>query len=130
MPDSTHVDGSCLCGAVTFRLHFPTRFFAHCHCESCRRAFGAAVVSWVGVKDAQFELLSGRDDLGRFASSPGTTRSFCRTCGTSLFFESARWPNEVHAAAATLRGPVDRPPGGHAFYEEHVAWLQVADPPR
>lgn len=121
--------GSCLCGAVRYRIDFPTRFFAHCHCRSCRRAHGAPVVSWAGVTAPAFHLLAGEDTLRRYESSPRTFRSFCGRCGTSLFFTSERWEGEVHVAVATLDEPMDRPPMGHHLYEEHVDWFQVGDPP-
>lgn len=123
------VEGACLCGRTRFRITFPTRFFSHCHCESCRRAFGAPVVTWAGVPSEQFAWLSASTDVGRYASSEGVERTFCRQCGTSLTFESTAWAGETHVAAATLSGALDRPVGGHAFYEEHVPWLAVADPP-
>lgn len=126
---ANHVDGSCLCGRTRFRITFPTRFFSHCHCRSCRLAFGAPVVTWAGVPSEQFQWLAGGDSVGRYASSPGVERTFCPTCGTSLTFTSPAWAGETHVAAATLQGELDRPIGGHAFYDEHVPWLAVADPP-
>ena len=61
-------------------------------------------------------------------SSPGTTRSFCGRCGTRVFFRSDRWPGETHVPLAAFDEPVDRPPQGHAFWDEHVAWLPFEVP--
>ena len=66
---------------------------------------------------------AGADELAAHESSPGTFRRFCRKCGTKLFFESGKWPGETHVVLAAFDDPVDRAPSGHAFYEEHVAWL-------
>jgi hypothetical protein len=122
--------GRCHCGRVRFVARLPSRFVAHCHCESCRRAHSAAFVSWVGFKAPQVELIAGADQLGVHESSPGTFRKFCRSCGTKLFFEGAKWPGETHIALAAFDDPVDRAPQGHAFYEEHVAWLpELREPP-
>jgi hypothetical protein len=115
--------GRCHCGRVRFVAQFPSRFVAHCHCESCRRAHGAAFVTWVGFRTPQVRVVEGADDLAAHESSPGTRRSFCRRCGTKLFFESTRWAGETHVTLAAFDDPVDRAPAGHAFYEEHVAWL-------
>ena len=38
--------GKCLCGAVRFRMRFPSKWVAHCHCTMCRRAHGAAFVTF------------------------------------------------------------------------------------
>mgnify|MGYP003596933306 CR=1 FL=1 len=121
--------GRCHCGAVRFVARFPSRFVAHCHCESCRRAHGAAFVTWVGFQSQQVAITQGNDLLVAHESSPGTFRRFCRCCGTKLFFESSKWPGEVHVTLAAFEEPVDRAPQGHAFADEHVAWLPFAVPP-
>jgi len=115
--------GSCHCGRVRFVARFPSRFCAHCHCASCRRAHGAGFVTWIGFPSSQVTVEAGAADLAVHVSSPGTRRSFCRHCGTKLFFESERWPGETHIALACFDDPVDRAPSGHAFFEERVAWI-------
>jgi hypothetical protein len=126
----TEARGGCMCGRVRFVARFPSRFVAHCHCESCRRAHGAAFVTWVGFMAPQVSVTAGADDLAVYESSAGTFRKFCRVCGTKLFFEGAKWPGETHAPLATFDDPVDRAPQGHAFYEEHAEWLpELKAPP-
>jgi hypothetical protein len=120
---ATQARGRCHCGRVRFVATFPTRFVAHCHCESCRRAHGAAFVTWAGFPAAQVAVVEGAPDLAAHESSPGTRRSFCRHCGTKIFFESMRWPGETHVALAAFDDPLDRAPQGHAFYAEHASWL-------
>jgi hypothetical protein len=123
--------GRCHCGAVRFTAQFPSRFVAHCHCASCRRAHGAAFVTWVGFPSPQVNITQGAEQLAAHESSPQTFRRFCRLCGTKLFFESAKWPGETHVALAAFDDPVDRAPQGHAFYAEHASWLPpLADEPR
>jgi hypothetical protein len=123
--------GSCHCGRIRFVARFPSRFVAHCHCESCRRAHNAAFVTWVGFNAPQVEVTAGDDLLAAHESSPGTFRKFCMACGTKLFFEGAKWPGETHIPLAAFDDPVDRAPQGHAFYTEHVAWLpELKEPPQ
>jgi hypothetical protein len=93
----------------------------------CRRAHGAAYVTWFGVEAAQFHILTGDDALVRYQSSAEATRSFCRTCGSSLFFQSIRWPGEVHVALACLQDPIDREPEAHAFFDDRAPWVRVDD---
>ncbi len=122
--------GRCMCGQVRFVARFPSRFCCHCHCESCRRAHGAAFVTWVGFPTAQVAIVAGGDAVAAYASSPGTRRTLCRDCGTRLFFESERWPGETHVALACFDDPVDRPAEGHAFFAEHARWLRwPVEPP-
>ena len=119
--------GRCMCGRVRFVARFPSRFACHCHCESCRRAHSAGFVTWVGFASAQVTIETGNDDLAAYESSPGTKRSFCRACGTRLFFQSDRWAGETHVALAAFDDPLDRAPDRHAFFEEHVGWIPWPD---
>ncbi|MFO1415650.1 MAG: GFA family protein [Burkholderiales bacterium] len=125
MPDlpATAARGRCHCGGVRFVARFPSRFNAHCHCASCRRAHGAAFVTWVGFPADQVEVTQGADLLATHESSPQTFRHFCRVCGTKLFFDAAKWPGETHVVLAAFDEPVDRAPSVHAFYAEHADWL-------
>lgn len=124
-PEPAHREahGQCHCGRVRFVARFPSRFCCHCHCQSCRQAHSSGFVTWIGFKAEQVGVVSGADELAAYESSPGTRRTFCRVCGTKLFFESSRWPGETHIALAAFTTAVDRPPDRHAFYEEHVDWL-------
>ena len=119
------VKGSCLCESVKFEITFPTKFAAHCHCSLCRRAHGAAYVTWVGVKNNQFKLTSGEQYLGKYKSTPEAIRTFCRNCGSPLFFESSRWEGEIHVAQAHLKGELDRAPRAHVFFDDHVPWVDI-----
>ena len=126
MIDSTR-SGSCFCGAVRFRIAMPPIWIAHCHCTMCRRAQGAAFVTWVGADEAKFVLESGADSLTRFQSSPPATRSFCGRCGTPLFFQSTRWPGEIHVTMASLDSTAGLEPQGHAHWENRVEWIHPGD---
>lgn len=74
-----------------------------------------AAVTWSG------------DAAAAYASSPGVTRRFCHNCGTSMTFESERWPDEVHLFVATMNDPDALKPDRHVFVEERIAWMHIAD---
>ena len=46
---STSTRGACLCGAVTFAIAPPYRWFAHCHCSMCRKHHGSLFGTGLGV---------------------------------------------------------------------------------
>ncbi|HEU0199352.1 MAG TPA: GFA family protein [Burkholderiaceae bacterium] len=119
--------GSCLCGSVRFRAELPSKWVAHCHCTYCRRAHGAAFVTWAGFASEQFSLEPGSESPTWYDSSAGAKRGFCARCGSPMFFQSTRWPGEMHIARALFADPLDREPSAHVFYESHVSWLQVKD---
>jgi hypothetical protein len=115
--------GCCMCGSVRFAARMPSRFCCHCHCESCRRSHTAGFVTWIGFASSQVSVESGAGDLVAYLSSPGSSRSFCRKCGSKLFYESDKWPGETHVALAAFDDPVDRSPDRHVFFDEHVEWI-------
>lgn len=119
-------EGSCLCGALKFRIRPPSKWCAHCHCSLCRRAHGAGFVTWIGVESPQFELVA-LESLRWFESSPGARRGFCGICGSSLLFESTRWPGEMHIARASIPGPIDREPAAHVYTRSAVSWCELDD---
>ena len=119
--------GGCLCGAVRFEVAAPTKWCAHCHCSLCRRAHGAAFVTWFGVPNEHFRFTGGEDQVVWHSSTPEARRGFCRTCGSTLFFTSERWAGETHIALAHMDGPIDREPAVHVFYDAHVEWVELGD---
>lgn len=116
------VTGGCYCGRIRYEARFPSRFVGHCHCNNCRRAHGAAFVTWAGFPDGQLRFLAGGDELAHWTTDTGATRSFCPTCGSTLFFRSERWPNETHLAVGNLDGPLDREPSGHVYADRSPSW--------
>lgn len=125
--NTSSAQGACQCGAVRFVVTLPSKWVAHCHCQYCRRAHGAPLVTWAGFERAQFALADGSKKPRWYASSPGARRGFCPTCGSPMLFESKRWPGEVHVARALIAGALDKPPAAHVFYESHVPWLDIND---
>ena len=122
----TRFAGECLCGAVQFAIQPPTKWCAHCHCSMCQRAHGAPVVTWVGVQTDQFSLLND-GSLRWFASSQDARRGFCERCGSTLFFQSSRWPDEMHVVRACINGEIDRSPEVHVFGGGRAHWFDFSD---
>lgn len=122
----TEAIGACLCGATRFAFDLPSLWVAHCHCSMCRRAHGAAFVTWVGVKASQCRWLAA-DELRWHASSPEAERGFCSRCGSPIAFRSSRWPGEIHLARALIEGELDRDPQVHVFVDTQVPWIALGD---
>jgi hypothetical protein len=117
--------GSCLCGAVRFDAELPSKWVAHCHCTLCRRAHGAAFVTWVGMDVTRVTLTDADGVLRFYESTPGADRGFCSRCGSMMFFRSTRWPGELHIARALFEADVDRAPQVHVFWDRHVDWVAL-----
>ena len=117
--------GRCLCGAVRYAFEGAPNWQAHCHCESCRRATGAAFASYFGVSHGRWRWTGAAP--AAFASSPGVRRHFCPACGSPVAYEGDRWPHEIHFLAATLDDPAAFRPTAHAHWNEQLPWVRLAD---
>ena len=86
--------GSCMCGSVAYRFQGAHIWCSYCHCDSCRKASGAALTVFVGFEDERIELLKGEPRI--YKSSAGIERAFCQACGTSLWYRDARLPKTTY----------------------------------
>ncbi|KAK5126343.1 hypothetical protein LTR85_010579 [Meristemomyces frigidus] len=122
--------GSCLCGKIKYRLegHAATPIYnTVCHCLNCRKWLGSAFLtasicsknvsqaillntnpSQYSHKATQgFSITEGEDVLRRYVddktgSGKPLTRTFCGTCGSSLFAFTPLREDIVSVAAGTL----------------------------
>ena len=85
--------GSCLCGTVRFEIDEFLPGIAHCHCSMCRKFHGASFATIATIARAKFRWIAGEDALNGYTASNGTTRTFCRHCGSSIAFSSPRAPS-------------------------------------
>ena len=93
MSDGEHL-ASCLCGAIGLSAAGAPLWVGLCHCRSCRRATGGVLMAAAGFPRQAVSIERGQ--MSYYASSPGVRRGFCGTCGTSLSYENARWPGDIH----------------------------------
>jgi hypothetical protein len=126
-PAHEHARGACLCGALRFDATLPSKLVAHCHCSRCRRAHGAAFVTWAGFPLERFRIDDPERQLRWYQSSAKAERGFCAHCGSTLFFRSAHWPGEMHVVVSNFEDALDRAPQAHVYYDTHVAWFEVND---
>jgi hypothetical protein len=114
--------GRCLCGDCRFVLYGASNWAGHCACESCRRATASAFTSFVGHPNGAWEWTRGAP--ANFECSPGQDRGFCATCGTPLYYRSARYPDETHFYAALLDDTRGLEFSQVFFAEEALDWAR------
>ena len=119
------LEGGCLCGAIRYRIRGSPRRTTHCHCLHCRRASGAAFVTWAEFPSSDFELLSGAPS--RYESRPKVTREFCPSCGAQLIYRHADEPGTIDVTACSLDDPEVAIPEDHVWCDRTISWLKVAD---
>ncbi len=128
MSEEEKMHGGCLCGAVKFETSGPTFGVNHCHCKSCRKHTGAAVVTLAGYMQDKVEFTG--DERKIYESSEGVGRSFCGKCGTPLTWEGVSSTRggpifEIHIS--TFDNPDVLIPNGHSFDSERISWFDIAD---
>jgi hypothetical protein len=106
--------GSCLCGAVSFTVEGELKDPDGCHCGQCRKSTGHFLVS----TDIARERLTvkGEEHVGWYASSEKVRRGFCRTCGSTLF-----WDPIFQPWTAIAMGAFDKPTGVEIGLHIHTA---------
>jgi hypothetical protein len=119
--------GSCLCGSVRYEIDGEIGPLVFCHCRNCRKANASAFNSAAPVATDNFRLVSGREALGEFESSPGVYRVFCRGCGAPLFSRRTAMPETLRLRIGTLDTPFPGKPTAHIFTAEKAEWLEICD---
>lgn len=123
------VKGQCLCGAVHFEIDFPARWAWHDHSRATRHAHGAAYATYVGSWRKRFRITKGETGITRFEDKvSGAARSFCKRCGTPLFYERARSPHMVNIPRALFASRTGRQPLYHIGIEELQEWTYTGAP--
>jgi hypothetical protein len=102
---SQAIEGGCHCGAIRYRVTGELTGVIHCHCSDCRRWHGN-YSAYAVAKLADFEFLSGEDELQWYESSERARRGFCPKCGSSIFKDNKDGEKIVLSV-----GAIDAPTG-------------------
>jgi hypothetical protein len=122
------VSGSCLCGAVTIEISVPARWAWHDHRRAARLAHGSAYATFVGSWRKRFRVAEGEDNVTRFEhQATRTARSFCKSCGTPLFYEASHSPQMVNVPRALFEQRTGREPRYHLGIEELRDWTYMGE---
>jgi hypothetical protein len=124
------MNGSCLCGAVRYKVTgIPTAFDVD-HCSRCRKSSGSAFIAELVFKAAvEFEWISGRSLVKTYEAPvrrkpPGYRRTFCTVCGGPL-------PTVDRGVIRIPAGTLDDDPGlrpqRHIFVDFKAAWFDITD---
>jgi len=123
---SNAISGACLCGAVTFEVSPPYRWFAHCHCSMCRKHHGTLFGTTLGVARKRFRWLSGASDVVHYRASGAFPRTFCRHCGSKLP-SASQSAASITVPAGLLAGDVGARPRTHIFVASKSPLCTITD---
>ncbi|AXI44924.1 aldehyde-activating protein [Sulfitobacter sp. SK012] len=116
------LQGSCLCGAITFSAMGPARDPAACHCSQCRKQSGH---HWASVQVMDDTLaIAGAPTW--YASSESAKRGFCPKCGSFLFWKGKGDP-DTGVALGALDGPTGLRLERHIFTADKGDYYEITD---
>lgn len=119
--------GSCLCGAVQFRIESELEPIQVCHCSQCRKAQGTPFATNSPVAATAFHLTAGKDRLKEFESSPGKKRVFCSRCGSPIYSSKDTVPGVVRVRAGLINEPLAVRPIAHFHVASKCNWWPIDD---
>jgi hypothetical protein len=119
------LDGSCLCGNVTYTCDAAPIASVNCHCRDCQKSSGApfSTIAMVPADSVQItgETLSVYrtvgDDHGQEAQ-----RHFCTNCGSQLMTTSDAYPAFALIKTGTLHDSSLVQPRLDIWSESKQAW--------
>lgn len=111
--------GSCLCGAVRYRVDARPQTINACHCDACKKMSGGSNLLVFTVPKDRFTHLSGPLLRFRRTADSGNQSDVvhCATCGTRLWHESQAFPIVI-VAAGTLDDPSWAVPASEIWIEK------------
>ena len=121
------LQGSCLCGDITYEITGPLKGTLNCHCIMCRKAHGSAFRTRASIKTDDFRFLEGEHQLTYFESSPGERRSFCKRCGSVIITRFDHSPKYLGFALGTLDTDPEVKIEQHVFTEYKAPWFEITD---
>jgi hypothetical protein len=120
--------GSCACGRVRYELDGElVGPVAYCHCWQCRKHSGSSFGTTAAVKTAELRVVSGRELLSSWESSPGVRRHFASCCGSPLYKSRDALPQLLGLRLGSLDSDPRRAALEHIFVGSKAPWVEIRD---
>lgn len=119
--------GSCLCGAVQYKLTAELGPIEVCYCLMCRKASGGPLATNASIAAADFHLIAGAELLVGYESSPGEKRHFCGRCGSPLYSQRADLPDAIRIRVGAINEPLNVRPAGSYYTASKCNWWEIHD---
>lgn len=122
------IQGSCLCGKVSYEITPPFGAFQYCHCSRCRKMTGSDHASNIFVKPDQFRWHDPDNLVKRYehAQAEHYASTFCSACGSRL-----PWLTQSGAIVVVPAGTLDGDPGvrptRNIFWASRASWYAPVD---
>ena len=124
---SQKLNGSCLCGNIKYQYSGDLGPVTMCHCSQCRKTSGTAFATNSPVDKEHFKILSGKEYLKEYESSPGKYRAFCSICGSPVYSRRQSLPDKLRIRLGSLDTEIDERPSFHIFVSSKADWDSITD---
>jgi hypothetical protein len=94
----------------------------HCHCSLCRKNSCTAFATNGFINAADFEIISGEDNLSIFSFKPGRNRHFCSNCGSPVYSSNEQEPLRYRIRLGILDTDIIERPSSHNFVSSKANW--------
>jgi hypothetical protein len=126
--DAETATGHCLCGAVEIEIDVPAFWAWHDWSRATQTAHGAAYATYVGCWRKKLRVVKGADAIATFAPKDRKSeRSFCKHCGTPLFYARNRSAKMINIPRALFAGRTGREPRYHVGITDAPEWAYAQE---
>jgi hypothetical protein len=120
------LDGSCLCGNVTYSCDGEPVITAVCHCTECQKQTGTSFSIIVGVLREDLHVngdsLASMTTIGSDSHLP-VSRRFCNQCGSPIVSLPEMTPDLAFIKAGTLEDRSWLKPEMEAWCDSAQPWV-------
>ena len=120
--------GGCACGAVRYEASADPIFVGLCHCTSCQKLTGSALLPVVAIPTASMTVTGKTTQFDSSGDSgKATHRNFCPVCGSTVFDSADMMPGVTMLTVGTMDNPDMVKPAMQIYCDSAMPWATVPD---
>jgi hypothetical protein len=122
---------ACSCGQLHLTIEGEPSRIAMCHCLACQRRTGAVLSNQALFGGDQVTVAGKSSTWTRTAESGNTiTYHFCPVCGSTVYWENTKRPEQVMVAIGNFADPAFPAPAVAVWEQTRHPWVSLpADVP-
>jgi hypothetical protein len=120
-------EAHCCCGQLSLTCEGEPVRIAICHCLECQRRTGSVFGAAARFPRQQVTRIAGRSTTFTRVADSGNpiTFHFCPSCGTTVYWEPARFPDTIAVAIGAFADPQFPPPRLSIYEQRRHAWVEM-----
>jgi len=120
---------ACACGQLSITFSGKPKMVIACHCSKCQRRTGSVLGVSAYFSDDLIAAQTGESRLFVKTGDSGktTTRQFCPTCGSTVFWQADFLANHTGVAVGAFADPNFPEPAISAWEMSKHAWLTLPE---